>query len=77
MSHHCVDTRIDPPTDLESLAGSDDDCFDDDDEHMSADNGDAGSSHRTGTCARPHATHSHHGDATQQPPVAARLEKIQ
>ena len=67
-----VDTRTDPPTDLESLAGSDDDYFDDDDGHMSADNGDADSSHRTGTCARPHVTHSHHGDATQQPPVAAR-----
>ena len=47
-----VDTRIDPLTDLESLASSDDD----DDGNMSAENGEADSSHRTDTCARPHAT---------------------
>ena len=63
-----LDTQTDPLTDLESLAGSDDD----DDGRISADNGEAGPSHHTDTCARLHATHSDHGGAAQQPPVTMR-----
>ena len=63
-----VDVQTDPLTDLESLAVSDDD----DDGHISADNGEVGPSHHTGTCAHPHATRSSHGVAAQQPPVAVR-----
>ena len=63
-----VDTQTDMLTDLESLAGSDDD----DDGRISADNGEAGPSHHEDVCAHPHITHSSRGGAAQKPPVAER-----
>ena len=63
-----VATRTDPLTDLESLAGSDDGHFDDEDGHMSAGNGEADSSHRGDTTGMPRAAsctqHLHHARIT-------------
>ena len=63
-----VDAQTDPLTDLESLAGSDDD----DGGRISADNGEAGPSLHASAYTRPHVTRTNHGGAARQPPVAKR-----
>ena len=59
-----VDARVDPLTELESLAGS----GDDDDVNMSAGDDEADPPHHTDTRAHPHAAQSHHGGAHNNHP---------